>query len=352
MVRVWERGRKAVAMYRRLVREIYREDPHYRASQHQLIDSLWHPGSAFARQATVEPIFVEGGGRVLAGGALVHTPKLPGVLQLSFLEFRESAPESVADLVQHACVRARQLSLKTVVVGLNGHVNYGLGIREGRASETPCFGSSYNPAYYVPVLRSLASREHRLLSYELDLPRLDDARLPHGLSVRPARFEAFREDVALYTELNNRIFEGHPYYWPRTPAEDLELFLPFKPFIEPSCLAFLECEGEAVGFALWYPDFNELIPRGGSMNAAAWVRYRLVRKPIRRARFAEIGVLPGFRRHGASLALVAACAQAAAGRHERVESGWVSSGNLKSRLLCRRWSGRALHTFSVFEMDV
>lgn len=351
-MRVTQRRKVAISTYRRLVQEVYRNDPYYRASQHSLVDMLWDPASAFARQASVEPVFVESDGKVVAGGAFVHTPKMPGILQLAFLEFLKSAENAVAILTEGAKVRAKQLGLQTVVVGLNGHVNYGLGIREGSARECPCFGSSYNPNYYVPALRPLASREHKLLSYELALPKPDEARMPAGLAVRPARFRAFREDVALYTELNNRIFEGHPYYWPRTAAEDLELFLPFKPFITPSCLAFLECEGKAVGFALWYPDFNEIIPRHGSMNLSTWIRYRLGRKQIRRARFAEIGVLPEFRKHGASFALVAACAKAAAGRHECVESGWVSSENLKSRLFCNRWNARQVHSFSVFDMDV
>jgi GNAT superfamily N-acetyltransferase len=155
--------------------------------------------------------------------------------------------------------------------------------------------------------------------------------------------------------LNNGAFQEHPYWADRKEEEDLELFYPFRFFLDNENLVLAEYKGDPVGFALWYPDFNQLVSNQRDLNVWDVLHYRL-NNPIDTCRFTEIGILPQFTGSPVALAMLdhALPLMERAG-YQYCEMGFVFEENRPSVLLCKRILARcgltpeAHRKYAVFE---
>jgi hypothetical protein len=186
-------------------------------------------------------------------------------------------------------------------------------------------------------------------------PIADDLRLCERVArrfhVRTGNFRRLAQDLAVYTELNNAAFAGHPHYFERTAAEDLELFRAFGPLLREENFLIAEHGGRPVGFLLWYSDFNEWTAPGGTVGLGAVVRSRVLGRRPARFKIAELGVRPEFHRSGAILALMAQCYRLVKRRYRVGESGWILDGNTLSKALNTRWQGVPDKSYRVFHLD-
>lgn len=343
----------------RLCGDVYRGDDAYRDNTTALLRLVTAPRGAFARGAESWPVtVVDHDGTPLASALLIRARRHSDTLQVGFLEARPDRPEALDILLDTARERARASGCAHLVVGANGHVNNGLGLLAGPFGCRPMFGSAYNPAHYVEHLSRRAVRTDTLVSYVHDLDALPitaDSRLcervARGFKVRAGNFRRLADEVAIYTELNNLAFAGHPHYFERLPEEDLELFRAFGPLLREENFLVAEHEGRPVGFLLWYPDFNEWVPSGRAVGLGAAVRYGVLRQRPACFKLAELGVRPEFQRSGAILALIAHCFRIVHGRYRQVESGWILDGNVLSKALNTRWHGTPGKTYKVFHLD-
>ena len=344
------------AAYRRISKQVYRGDPCFRDSLSSVLAIVTDPQGAFAERTRQQGLAVtDDKGGLLASALLLHAQGLPEQVQLCFFEALPGAQDAVQALVDKARDLARQWGGSGLLVSMNGHVNYGLGLLADSFDQTPCFGSAYNPPYYLDYFRSLGFTEHQLVSYRYPMSSLRRrqeksilARSRKGFSFRTADFSRLRDEIRLYTRLNNACFPEHSFYFHRHDDEDYELFRPFRRFLREENLLIAEHKGTAVGFLLWYPDFNELIGPGQGLGPAALLRYKLLRRPIKRFKIVEIGVVPRFRGSSVILGLFHACYELTKDRFQECESGWILSDNLRSRNICRRWNPEAGPTYSVF----
>lgn len=279
--------------------------------------------------------------------ALIHDLRLPDVVQVAFFEALPGVTGVVPALAEAA--RGLGTAATQLVVGLNGHLNYGAGILLDRFEEPPVFGLPWSPPYYASYFASLRCR--RLVSYRFDLQGFFDwhARTApgfdaRGVTVRPLDKRNLRRDVAIYTELDNGTFSrAECWHWSnRDPEENHELFHPFRFLIQPQHLLFAEKGGKPIGFLLWYPDFNRLVPPGRDLGL--WDVLRVAsgaRLPA--ARLAEIAVLPEHRATPAAAALfLAAIPHMRAAGHQTLEGGFIFEENRRSMVMTEKFLARAL----------
>lgn len=343
----------------RLCRRIYAGDPAWRDNFSAVLRLIANPRSAFARGADRWPVVVsDGTGEPVAAALLVRAHRQPDTLQVGFLEFLSEPAAAMDLLLDQARSRARACGCTRVVVGCNGHVNNGLGLLAGPFGKPPSFGSASHPPYYTARLAGVATRTDTLVSYVHVVedfagamnPRLEQRAARH-FRVRPANFRHLHDEIALYTALNNQAFAGHPHYFERTVAEDLELYRAFGPLLRGENLLFVEHDGRPVGFLLWYPDFNEWVAPGGAVGLSTVIRHRLLGHRPLRLKLAEVGICPGFRRSGAILALIDDCFARVRGRYRWAESGWIHEQNALSRALNTRWGAVPDKSYQVFHLD-
>lgn len=346
------------AEYKQMTKQVYAGNPCFRDSLSSVLTIVTDPKGAFGSRTRQQAVAVKDeSGAPLACALLLRAEKLPDKVQLSFFEALPNAREAVQQLVEKAASVARQWGAGSLLVSMNGHVNYGLGFLADSFDETPCFGSAYTPPYYLDYFRSLGFTEHQLVSYRYSVApfmgRKEETileRTGKRFSFRTADFSRLREEIDIYTQLNNDCFADHPFYFHRYADEDYELFRPFRWFLKGENLLIAEHDGMPVGFLLWYPDFNELIGPGQELGLSALLKYKVFRQRINRLKIVEIGVVPKFQGSSVILGLFHACYELTKDRFQECESNWIFSGNLKSRNICRRWNPETGPTYSVFTL--
>jgi hypothetical protein len=318
----------------------------------------------FHRHADVRPCLVEDANRCVARFALVHDRLLPSHVQVAFFEALPGL-ESVDRLLADEA-RSWKTEARTLVVGLNGHLNYGAGILLDRFDEPPVFGLPYTPPWYARYFGNLRCRQ--TVSYRFPLEpfyRWADGggrHVPAGdFTVRFMNKRQLDRDVELYTRIDNASFSAvsTPYWSNRESGENLELFHPFRHLLRNENLVFAERNGDPAGFFLWYPDFNELVGPGRDLGLLDVLRYRLLR-PVRCMRFAEVALMPGFERTSAVAAMILKAIPAIRAEGlTHCEGGFIFEQNTPSRnmvhRLLERVSGSApppYRHYGIFETDL
>ncbi len=336
-------GRQLKTFYRAGAR-VYRDLPLHRSTEDEVMRMLVEGPTAFHDHASVAPFLMRQGRRTVGRFALIHDRKLPDYVQVAFFE---ALPDlsGVLDAIRLKA-RAMHPGVPQLVVGLNGHLNYGCGFLASCFHQAPVFGLPYTPPYYLDYFNQLPARS--MLSYRFEsrhffeLRRRLAPRFSAGdLRVRCMDRDNFARDVDIYTDLNNACFQKHPFWADRTAAEDYELFWPFRHLLRDEHFLVAEENGRPVGFLLWYPDFNELTSRDGELGLRHLLRYRL-QDPIRTARLTEIAVHPDCRSRRVDLALILRMIEEVerAG-YPQTEGGFIFEENQRSLALTLRYLERA-----------
>ncbi len=68
-----------------------------------------------------------------------------------------------------------------------------------------------------------------------------------------------KREIARLTDLFNAGYRNEWEYCPTTVEEFLEAFGPLKPIADPNTILFAEVDGQAVGFAVGFPDLTSII---------------------------------------------------------------------------------------------
>lgn len=337
-------GRRGRRAFHAIGARVYHGNPLHRSTEDDVMRMLVEGRSAFLDHARVDSFLMRDGRDVVGRFALIQDHKLPEYAQVSFFEALPGL-HGVLDAIR---LEARVLhpECSRLVVGLNGHLNYGAGFLASRFDEPPLFGLPYTPPYYLDYFDALPRRP--MVSYRFASKWFFEMRreLLRSFDPGPVRIRVldrahFDRDVDIYTDLNNACFQSHPYWANRTATEDWELFHPFRHLIKDENLIIAEIDGRPVGFLLWYPDFNELLSRDGELGAHHVLRYRLD-DPIRTVRLTEIAVLPEVRRYRVDMAMILRMIQGVEeGGYAFTEGGFVFEENRRSIALTLRYIQRA-----------
>ena len=356
MIRIEQLSPSGLKPYGKFCRSVYRDNQHYRDYLTSLLPLMFDNASEFGKRSERIPLMaVDSGGKPVATAVLCKVNADPRVLQMAFFEALPDQQEAADLLIAAAREKARKDGAETVIAGLNGHVNYGCGFLADNYGSVPCFGSAYNPDYYHGYFSRHAASEQKLVSYAYDMSACDFARekrlldrIVSRFTFRTADFRDLEAEIRIYTKLNNECFAHHPLYAQRSFEEDYELFKPFSTLLKEEHFLVAEADGEPIGFLLWYPDFNELVPPGKGVGIGTVLKLNVLRRKTCRFKIAEIGVLPKYRGTGAIVGLIRKCFELAGRRHATCESGWVFDDNADSQSVCRRWNGRPYKTYKVY----
>jgi hypothetical protein len=323
---------------------VYRGNPHHRATEESLTRLLVAGPTAFHSHADVAPYLLMDGAAVVGRCALIHDRGMPEYVQVAFFEALPGL-SGVCDLL---CVEARAFrpGVGRIVVGINGHLNYGAGLLLDHFEEPPVFGLPYTPAYYPDYFAALTCRG--MISFRFSLPEFYawGSKQPtgpiDGITVRPMNLRDLPREVDRYTYIDNTSFTEHPFWSARLPQENFELFHPFRHLMRGENLLFAERDGQPLGFILWYPDFNELVGAGRDLSVWDVVRYRCA-SPIKSFRLAEVALLPHARRTRAVYAMwLALIPYLQRSGIATGEGGFILEENRASLNMSRKFQERAL----------
>lgn len=337
-------GRSAYKTFSNVATDVYKGNKYFRGTEASVERLLLNSTGAFKSHSTVKKFVVRDGNNMVARFALIHDHRLAEYIQVSFFEAQKGLGDIFTLIKKEISTHFPQCT--KVVVGLNGHVNYGAGILLNRFDETPLFGLPYNPDYYAGYFENLQCRKMftfrlSMESYNAWVQTYPVQRVLKGLTVRFMDKRNIKDESALYTLLNNQAFTKHPYWANRDNEEDLELFYPFRYLLDNENLIFAEVNGKPVGFYLWYPDFNQLVSTQRDLNVLDVIKFRL-KSSIDTFRFTEFGIIPEYQGSPVALALVNKALPAVMEKgYQFCEGGFIFEENRASIAFVKRMIQRS-----------
>lgn len=345
--------------YLSFVKSVYKDFPNYKDTLSPVLKTFLQKKGSFCRNISTVPIIIKKNNTIVAACIYIISKSYSKVLQVAFFEALENQQEAVDLIIKKAKEICRENDLNKIVIGLNGHVNYGIGFLCDKFEEQLSFGSSFNPTYYVQYFEKYAGEKCKMVSYYGNIAGINFdkeikilQRINKKFSYRDFNFKAFKSDMKIYTELNNVCFKEHPFYFERTNGEDYELFKELKYFIKEENIIFVEREGTPIGYMLWYPDFNELIGSGETIGIRTYIKNKLYSKKIKRFKIVEIAILPEFQKSGAILGLFNECLKKTKNRYTAYETSWILEKNFKSKNFGVKYAENEYKHYVAYEISL
>lgn len=350
-------GQKKFIRFRR---QLYKKNPTYVDNNLFMLKEVFARRTCFIENKEISVLNVEEDGEVVCQGILVYAKDLKEYIQLCFFESLPDQEEAVKLLVEEAFRVGKEFGCSKLVIGLNGHVNYGLGFLDSHFDARNSFSAAVNPAYYNTYFRALGCEEIHLNSYRME--SLDERihkyqpmirKLNKNYSFRIFDKKRFEEDAGIYTDLNNRCFGSHRYYYSRNEKEDVEMLKELFLFMKEDSLVFAFDGEKPIGFLMWYPDFNELVKPGDYFGAKHFFKNKLLGSRIKKIKVMEYGVLPEYRKTGLPIGLLNQVFEMVKGRNfTNVESSWILEENRDSNSFCEAICDELYKRYVVYEKEI
>lgn len=323
----------------------YLNNPLKRDSMSGLVKGLLYGTSELCKSVDIEPLMVKDNDRIIMICILAFAYRMQDFVQIGFFEASELSLDAFQLILDRAEELAYEKGAYKISASLNIHVNYGLGFLASDYDKKQSFGMAHNPEFYHIFFESNNFKTIEMVSYKKDMRDMDNLlsneminKLNSIYTVRKADFSNLKDEAKIYTDVNNSAFKDHLFYYPRKEEEDYELFKDLKFLIKPENLLFVEKNGTAVGFMLWYPDFNQIISSNETVGIWTVIKNKLFSNKIDTFKIVEMGVIPGERNRGAILCLFNHCFKYIKGKYDFMESGWILSDNSKSKSFGIKWA--------------
>jgi GNAT superfamily N-acetyltransferase len=177
---------------------------------------------------------------------------------------------------------------------------------------------NHNPPYYEELLTSWGLTKAKDLyawwftdntRIEAWRPRVERLVRRSGVKIRYMRRDDVFQEIQTCKRLYNEAWNENWGFVPMSDAEFDDMARLLKHLAVAEMLLVAEVNGEAVGFSITLPDFNEAIgPLNGRLTRfglpIGLLRLRTNLKRIKTARLIALGVLPEFRRRGIAEMLI------------------------------------------------
>ncbi|NLC03154.1 MAG: hypothetical protein GX787_02605 [Tissierellia bacterium] len=337
----------------------YLNNPLKRNSMSGLLKDLLNGKSQVCKMVDLEPVMVVDNSEIIMISVLAYAHRLPEFLQIGFFEACKFDINAFKLILNRAETLAKEKGARKISGSLNIHVNYGLGFLASDYDKKQSFGMPHNPQYYHYFFRQNSFNEIPMVSYKKDMSTIKGLfnerlikKLEARYSVRGVNFKDLKNEAQIYTEINNKAFEDHLFYYKRKAEEDLELFKDFQFLLKSENLLFVEKNGEPVGFMLWYPDFHQLMKENETIGLKTVIKNKIYPNKIKTFKIVEMGVIPQEQNKGAILVLFNHCFGLTKDKYDSFQSGWVLENNFKSKSFGIKWSDGEDKYYKAYIKDV
>ncbi len=326
-----------------------------------VLKELFFGKSSFTDNKTIIPVMIENKkGSIVCEGIIIYTKELKDYIELSYFNSLEGQNKAVKLLMSKVNDLGKELKCKKIVIGLNGHVNYGLGFQCSNYDTKNSFSGSCNHKYYNDYFKELKCDEIYLSTYILNTidNRLDRYKAIINKLESKYTFKYFDKKKfdyysKIYTDLNNTCFINHRYYFKRNYKEDKEMLKELFMFMKEDSLIFAFDEEKPIGFIMWYPDFNELAKKGTSFGAIHYIKNKLFNKKIKRAKVMEYGVIDEYRKVGLPVVLLHQIFKATKKYGVKsAETSWILDENTDSNSFCKQICDDVYKRYVVYEKKI
>ncbi len=329
--------------------QLYKGDKNYVCMENFVLEDILFQRTKFAKDCLVQPVVVKNGEDVVAQAILIYSWKFPFV-QIAFFDALQGMPTAVDLILKEAKNLKEQVNGKAIVVGLNGHISYGVGILTDGFAYKNSFDSIYNKDYYADYFSG--GRRQGLSTYKGYLQEAIE-RLPKlsvsGIRVRTCSLKNYRQEMELMRTLCEQTIAKTDLYFPTEEGHFYELTSALKPFLKAENLLFAEDEkGKTLGFLFFHPDFNQALEGGREYSLMGIATSLFLRKKqIDTVKINAIGSLSP----RATNALLQEFVKINANKYTYLETTFIWDNNIKSAKIAQRVLVAAHRKYEVFYFD-
>ena len=317
-----DREKKAFTDFRK---KLYMGDPFYVSTAEFTFEMLLNKETAFAKTLDVCPVMGIENGKIVVEALLIRNPK-DDFLQVSFFEAVENAFDEVEFFMSFVKDFALKKGVRRIIIGLNGHLSYGVGLAEDM-NRPNTFDSTYSKPYYARYFKNYV--KHELFAFS-NSPSAVLKELPErnsSVTIRKIDFKHFDEEAETFRKICNETI-GSTFLFTQTDKD-----------------------GEVVGFVFWHPDYNEVL-KTGRKNSLATIalRYLLFKNKFKRVKLNSIGIKEKYR--GAVTVELLRAVGKLVGNYETLETNFVWGNNKKSIAINRHLLKNVERKFAVYEVNL
>jgi GNAT superfamily N-acetyltransferase len=176
----------------------------------------------------------------------------------------------------------------------------------------------------------------------------------HGITIRNMRKRDLEEEVRRFVEVYNAAWSMN---WGFVPIAEEELVHAARengPLLDEDWLFIAERDGETVGAALTFPDFNQVLTHlDGRLLPFGWANALWYRRRIDRVRVGFLGVKPEYQHTGVAAGLYVAHFNAAARKPQNGgEMGWMLESNTAINRAMEAMGARIARRYRMYERSL
>ncbi len=248
---------------------------------------------------------------------------------------------------------------------LNPSTNYESGLLISGFDDPPQIMMTHNPTYYADFFESFGLTKIKdLIAYQLAM----DFTMPERITRIAARLEKsnrisyrcinpkkFAQEIDLMFKIYNDAWEKNWGFVPMTEEEFKHTAKDLKSILEKNLIQFVEVAGEAVGFAVGLPDYNQIFKRIPSGKLFPFGIFKLLfgKKHITRFRVITLGIKKDFAHLGlATLLYNQLYKEARKIGYTEGELSWILEDNKAMNAPLRLMGAKDYKYYRIYNQDI
>lgn len=168
MILIQVENKELQKTFDRMPKNIYSKLPCYRSTESEVEKLLLKGPTVFHNHATIKNYLIFDKSDPVGRFTFIQDKNLSEYVQVSFFEILPDI-NPVYSLIKKEAIKQFP-NIKKIVIGLNGHLNYGAGFLRDSFDEIPVFGLPYSPPYYHNHFKNL--KEHPLVSFRFEYEKI------------------------------------------------------------------------------------------------------------------------------------------------------------------------------------
>jgi ribosomal protein S18 acetylase RimI-like enzyme len=231
-------------------------------------------------------------------------------------------------------------------------------------SSPPSFLTNYCPVYYPVFMEKLGFRKvEDLFAYEWTKGHLFPERFEKmvdrvsenpNIRIRKFRNMEMKDELIIVRNIYNQSFQDLNGFVPLNMEEVKEMGEGFKLFADYDLILFSEYNYEPVGFCLTLPDINGILAHlNGRFFPSGILKFKRLRRNLKRVRLIVLAILPGYRNRGIVLLLIRQIVKEALEKgYETGELSVVMESNLKMKGLIESLGFRQIKKYRIYSKPI
>jgi hypothetical protein len=348
------KSRKEKRDYIKFIYRVYENDNKFRDLNLLFVKNFLYQQDKYAKRCRVIPLIVKEE-EIKAVGMYIFTDD-SDELKLSFLEFLPNSQKYLQAIIEYGQALGKREHLKKIVVGINGHVTYGLGILENNDTLDFEFNSNYNPNYYSNELDQLGLIKKKAISFTCNSDNSNRLRKNELLEYVYANYtfrcfnpRKFKQEMLIFGEIIDKAWKDTPYYSPKTTEELYDLMNQMRLLLKKEDIVFALKEGKEVGLVFSHPDYAEFFNKK-KVNLV-WTFIKLQFKRPEKLIYNAFGLLPECRDKGLAAALIYESMKFRMRKpFQNGVSSFIIEENVASMKVCSAFSTGINREFALYEI--